>query len=63
LDEPTSGLDPPLEQAFRHCIGEARDRSQTVFLSSHMMKEVNALCDRVGIPRAGKLIEFTQCSP
>ena len=58
LDEPTSGLDPLMEQAFRHCIGEARDRGQTVFLSSHIMSEVEALCDRVGILRAGRLIEM-----
>ena len=57
LDEPTSGLDPLMEQAFRRCIGEARDRGQTVFLSSHLMSEVEALCDRVGILRAGRLIE------
>jgi ABC-2 type transport system ATP-binding protein len=55
LDEPTSGLDPLMEQAFRHCIGEARKRGQTVFLSSHIMSEVEALCDRVGILRDGKL--------
>lgn len=58
LDEPTSGLDPLMEQAFRHCIGEARERDQTVFLSSHMMSEVEALCDRVGILREGRLIEI-----
>ncbi len=58
LDEPTSGLDPLMEQAFRHCIQEARDRGQTVFLSSHILSEVEALCDRVGILRAGKLIEM-----
>jgi ABC-2 type transport system ATP-binding protein len=58
LDEPTSGLDPLMEQAFRHCIGEARDRGQTVFLSSHIMSEVEALCDRVGILRDGKLVEM-----
>jgi ABC-2 type transport system ATP-binding protein len=58
LDEPTSGLDPLMEQAFRHCIHEARDRGQTVFLSSHMMSEVEALCDRVGILREGRLIEM-----
>ena len=57
LDEPTTGLDPLMEQAFRHCIREARDRGQSVFLSSHIMSEVEALCDRVGILRAGKLIE------
>jgi ABC-2 type transport system ATP-binding protein len=53
LDEPASGLDPLMEQTFRHCVGEARDRGQTVFLSSHMMSEVEALCDRVGILRDG----------
>ena len=58
LDEPTNGLDPLMEQAFRRAIGEARDRGQTVFLSSHIMSEVEALCDRVGILRNGKLIEM-----
>jgi ABC-2 type transport system ATP-binding protein len=58
LDEPTSGLDPLMEQAFRHCIHEARDRGQTVFLSSHILSEVEALCDRVGILREGKLVEM-----
>jgi ABC-2 type transport system ATP-binding protein len=58
LDEPTSGLDPLMERAFRHCVHEARDRGQTVFLSSHMMSEVEALCDRVGILRDGKLVEM-----
>ena len=57
LDEPTSGLDPLMEQAFRLCVQEARDRGQTVFLSSHILSEVEALCDRVGILREGKLIE------
>ena len=58
LDEPTSGLDPLMEQAFRRSIEEARDRGQTVFLSSHLMSEVEALCDRVAILRAGKLIDL-----
>jgi len=58
LDEPTNGLDPLMEQAFRHCVHEARGRGQTVFLSSHMMSEVEALCDRVGILRDGKLVEM-----
>ena len=58
LDEPTSGLDPLMEQAFRRCVHEARDRGQTVFLSSHIMSEVEALCDRVGILRQGTLIEM-----
>ena len=58
LDEPTTGLDPLMEQEFRHCIHEARDRGQTVFLSSHMMSEVEALCDRVAILRDGRLVEL-----
>jgi ABC-2 type transport system ATP-binding protein len=58
LDEPTSGLDPLMEQAFRHCIHEARERDQTVFLSSHILSEVEALCDRVAILRAGTLAEI-----
>jgi ABC-2 type transport system ATP-binding protein len=58
LDEPTSGLDPLMEQAFRHCVQEAKERGQTVFLSSHILSEVEALCDRVGILRAGKLVEM-----
>jgi ABC-2 type transport system ATP-binding protein len=57
LDEPTSGLDPLMEMTFRECIAEARDRGQTVFLSSHILSEVEALCDRVGILRAGKLVD------
>src|SRR6202044_2446813 len=57
LDEPTSGLDPLMEEAFRLSIREARDRGQTVFLSSHILSEVEALCDRVAILRAGRLVE------
>ena len=57
LDEPTSGLDPLMEVAFRDCVAEARDHGQTVFLSSHILSEVEALCDRVGILRAGKLVD------
>ena len=57
LDEPTSGLDPLMELEFRHCIGEAHGRGQTVFLSSHLLSEVEALCDRVAILRDGRLVE------
>jgi ABC-2 type transport system ATP-binding protein len=57
LDEPTSGLDPLVERTFRHCVDEARDRGQTVFLSSHQLAEVEATCDRVAILRAGRLVE------
>jgi ABC-2 type transport system ATP-binding protein len=58
LDEPTSGLDPLMEQAFRLSVHEARDAGQTVFLSSHILSEVEALCDRVGILREGRLVEM-----
>ena len=58
LDEPTSGLDPLMEQAFRECVQEARENGQAVFLSSHILSEVEALCDRVGILRAGRLAEI-----
>jgi ABC-2 type transport system ATP-binding protein len=57
LDEPTSGLDPLMEVAFRDCVKEAKARGQTVFLSSHILSEVEALCDRVGILRDGKLVD------
>jgi ABC-2 type transport system ATP-binding protein len=57
LDEPTSGLDPLMERAFRESVEEAREREQTVFLSSHILSEVEALCDRVAILRAGHLVE------
>ena len=58
LDEPTSGLDPLMEQAFRHCVHEAKEGGQTVFLSSHILSEVEALCDRVGILRQGVLVDI-----
>jgi ABC-2 type transport system ATP-binding protein len=57
LDEPTSGLDPLMEVAFRQTVLEAKARGQTVFLSSHILSEVEALCDRVGILRRGKLVD------
>ena len=58
LDEPTSGLDPLMEEAFSESILEAKSNGQTVFLSSHILSEVEALCDRVAILRAGKLAEI-----
>jgi ABC-2 type transport system ATP-binding protein len=58
LDEPTSGLDPLMEQTFRACIAEAKPAGQTVLLSSHILSEVEALCDRVAILRAGELLEI-----
>ena len=57
LDEPTSGLDPLMEREFRRCVHEATDRGQTVFLSSHILSEVEELCARVGILRTGSLVE------
>jgi ABC-2 type transport system ATP-binding protein len=57
LDEPTSGLDPLMEQVFRECVREAHDRGQTVLLSSHILSEVEAVCDRVAMLRAGRIIE------
>ncbi len=57
LDEPTAGLDPLMEVAFRACIEEERTRGRTVLLSSHILSEVEALCDRVTIIRRGKTVE------
>ena len=57
LDEPTTGLDPLMEQVFRACIREAHDRGQTVLLSTHILSEVEAVCDRVAMLRAGRIIE------
>lgn len=57
LDEPTSGLDPLMEQVFRECIAEAGGRGATVLLSSHILSEVEALCERVTIIRAGATVE------
>jgi ABC-2 type transport system ATP-binding protein len=63
LDEPISGLDPLMEAVFRDRTLEAKRRGQTVFLSSHILSEVEALCDRVGILREGRLIEERGPSP
>lgn len=57
LDEPTLGLDPLMEAAFRDCIRDARDAGRTVLLSSHILAEVEAVCDRVTIIRAGRTVE------
>jgi ABC-2 type transport system ATP-binding protein len=57
LDEPTAGLDPLMEAAFRACIEEERDSGRTVLLSSHILSEVEQLCDRVTIVRLGKTVE------
>ena len=57
LDEPTSGLDPLMEEVFRQCIEEERQHDRTVLLSSHILSEVEALCDRISIIRRGKVVE------
>ncbi|MFD6360555.1 ATP-binding cassette domain-containing protein [Streptomyces roseolus] len=57
LDEPTSGLDPLMEEVFQECVREARDRGRTVLLSSHILSEVETLCDRVSIVRKGRTVE------
>ena len=57
LDEPTAGLDPILESHFQTCIDEFRERGGTVLLSSHILAEVERLCDRVSILREGRVVE------
>ncbi|MGH3478512.1 MAG: ATP-binding cassette domain-containing protein [Nocardioidaceae bacterium] len=57
LDEPTAGLDPLMEAEFKALAREARELGQTVFLSSHLLDEVEDVCDRVAILRSGELIE------
>jgi len=57
LDEPTSGLDPLMEEVFQACVEEERDRGRTILLSSHILSEVEELCDRVSIIRKGVTVE------
>ncbi|MGJ9382694.1 ABC transporter ATP-binding protein [Salipaludibacillus sp. CF4.18] len=57
LDEPTSGLDPLMENVFQECIMDLKKQGKSVLLSSHILSEVEKLCDRVGIIRKGKIIE------
>ncbi|MCO1658860.1 ABC transporter ATP-binding protein [Pseudonocardia humida] len=57
LDEPTSGLDPLMEAVFQDCIGEAAAAGRTVLLSSHVLAEVEALCEHVTIVRRGRVVE------
>ncbi|GAB7068923.1 ABC transporter ATP-binding protein [Mycobacterium hodleri] len=57
LDEPSSGLDPLMENVFQQCVVEAHDRGVTVLLSSHILAETEALCQRVTIIRAGRTVE------
>jgi ABC-2 type transport system ATP-binding protein len=56
LDEPTLGLDPLMQQAFHRLIAEVRAEGGTVFLSSHVLPEVERLCDRVAIIRTGRMV-------
>src|SRR6202165_2486042 len=60
LDEPTSGLDPLHQQEFYTLLRETRDGGATVFLSSHILSEVEHVCDRVGIIRSGKLVKVAE---
>ena len=58
LDEPTSGLDPLMQLEFNEIIKELRENGTTVFLSSHVLSEVEELCDRVGILNVGRLVDL-----
>ena len=62
LDEPTSGLDPLVQHEFYHLIDEAREAGQTVFLSSHVLPEVQRVCDRVAFIREGELVALEDVS-
>ena len=57
LDEPTSGLDPLMEQVFQACVSELKKNGRGIFLSSHIMSEVEKLCDRIAIIREGVIVE------
>lgn len=56
LDEPTSGLDPLVQREFLHLVREERDRGRTIFLSSHVLSEVQRAADRVAVLREGKIV-------
>ncbi|WP_313340105.1 ABC transporter ATP-binding protein [Sedimentibacter sp.] len=57
LDEPTSGLDPLMEVIFQECVAEVKKAGKTILLSSHILSEVEILCDRVSIIRQGQIVE------
>ena len=57
LDEPTSGLDPLMELVFRQCVADAKARGASILLSSHILSEVEQLCDRISIIRQGSIID------
>ena len=56
LDEPTEGLDPLMQRAFYDILDDLRAAGRTIFLSSHILSEVERVCDRVAIVRAGRLV-------
>ena len=57
LDEPSTGLDPLMEGVFQQCVREAQEAGKTVFLSSHILSQVEAVCDQIGVIRAGRIIK------
>lgn len=57
FDEPTSGLDPLMERVFQNCVREVKNQGKSILLSSHILSEVEKLCDRVAIIREGRIIE------
>ncbi|MGA8016397.1 MAG: ABC transporter ATP-binding protein [Candidatus Dormiibacterota bacterium] len=60
LDEPTNGLDPLIQQEFYRMVEEAREHGATVFLSSHVLSEIERICQRVGILRRGRLVQVAR---
>lgn len=60
LDEPTQGLDPLMQEEFYKLLKEEKDKGKTIFLSSHILSEVEKVCDRVGIIREGRLVEVEE---
>jgi len=62
LDEPTTGLDPLLQQEFNNLAKEEAAAGKTLFISSHMLSEVEVICDRVGIIREGSLVTVEEVS-
>jgi ABC-2 type transport system ATP-binding protein len=57
LDEPTSGLDPLMEEVFQHWVMKTKEEGKTIFLSSHILAEVEKLCDRISIIKEGRIVE------
>ncbi|MDI1290543.1 MAG: ABC transporter ATP-binding protein, partial [bacterium] len=62
FDEPTDGLDPLMAEVFRECVRELNTQGRTVVLSSHILAEVDAVCDRVSIIRSGRIVETGELS-